>query len=239
VQRTKAEQASLTSLTALPTHIARIKKTGTDHIICGALSSDGSRAAFCDQAGLHVYDLPAESAITDDVESVSEQTGPAPVSDVKSQKVAEGEAGRKLMRLAVPEESPTFHELQFRPSSPQLLGLTAQGSLMVLDVPTAAVCSVAAGTATYQMSVCCENSVVSVGSSDHLVRHACDQQPLCECRPLITGYSFAPHQVLCRHTTLRPPHLFTYQERAPLPDLCIHLQMVTELSLTCESVCRW
>jgi len=138
VQKLKADLASLASLTALPTHIARIKKTGTDHIICGALSSDGGRLAFSDQAGLHVYELPSEATAQTDTGADAQAEGID--SHSKSQQAAEGQAERKLVHLAVPEGLPTFHELHFRPRSSQLVGLTAQGNLLVVDMDSAEVC---------------------------------------------------------------------------------------------------
>lgn len=110
-----------------------------DHIICGAVSSDGSRVAFSDQSGLHVYELPAEPASTDAVEPMSEQSALAPATPPKSRQVAEGQAGRKLLRRTVPQDLPTLHELQFRSSSSHLIGLNSQGSLLVVDVDTSAV----------------------------------------------------------------------------------------------------
>lgn len=141
LQKSKAEQATLASLTALPTHIARIKKTGKDHIICGALSSDGSRLAFSDQSGLHVYELPADAASTDDggAETNPQQAAGIAAGHNKPQQVAEGQSRHKLMRLTVPEGLPTFHELHFRPQSSHLVGLTAQGSLLLVDMETAEV----------------------------------------------------------------------------------------------------
>lgn len=141
LQKSKAEQATLASLTALPNHIARIKKTGKDHIICGALSSDGSRLAFSDPSGLHVYELPADAASTDDGGSAaaSQQAAGVAASHNKSQQVAEGQSRHKLMRLTVPEGLPTFHELHFRPQSSHLIGLTAQGCLLLVDMDTAEV----------------------------------------------------------------------------------------------------
>jgi len=142
VQKPKADLASLASLTALPTHLARIKKTGTDHIICGALSPDGGRLAFSDQAGLHVYKLPSEATAHTDTsaDAQAEEIDVTASSPSKSSQAAERQAERKLVHLAVPEGLPTFHELQFRPNSSQLVGLTAQGSLLVVDMDTAEVC---------------------------------------------------------------------------------------------------
>ena len=142
VQKPKADLASLASLTALPTHLARIKKTGIDHIICGALSPDGGRLAFSDQAGLHVYELPSVAAArtNTDADAQADEIDMTASSPSKSQQAAGGQAERKLVHLAVPEGLPTFHELQFRPHSSQLVGLTAQGNLLVVDMDTAEVC---------------------------------------------------------------------------------------------------
>ena len=54
--------------------------------------------------------------------------------------VAAGQSGRKLMRLSAPEGLPTLHELQFRPGSSHIVGLTAQGVLCVVDTETSEVC---------------------------------------------------------------------------------------------------
>ena len=142
VQKTKADLASLASLTALPTHLARVKKTGTDHIICGALSPDGTRLAFSDQAGLHVYQLPLEATAQTDTgaDAQAEEIDVTASSPSKTQQAAERQAERQLVHLAVPEGLPTFHELQFRPNSSQLVGLTAQGSLLIVDMDSAEVC---------------------------------------------------------------------------------------------------
>jgi len=141
-QKPKADLATLASLTALPTHLARIKKTGTDHIICGALSPDGTQLAFSDQAGLHVYQLPSQATDQTDpsADAQAEEIDVTASSPSKSQQAAERQAERKLVHLAVPEGLPTFHELQFRPGSSQLVGLTAQGSLLVVDMDSAEVC---------------------------------------------------------------------------------------------------
>ncbi len=138
VQKPKADLASLASLTALPTHLARIKKTGTDHIICGALSPNGARLAFSDKAGLHVYQLPSEATAQTDTgaDAQAEEIDVTASSPSKAQQAAE----RKLVHLAVPEGLPTFHELQFRPGCSQLVGLTAQGSLVIVDMDSAEVC---------------------------------------------------------------------------------------------------
>lgn len=140
-QKPKADLASLASLTALPTHLARIKKTGTDHIICGALSSDGGRLAFSEQAGLHVYELSSEAIAGTDTgaDAQAEEIDVTASSPSKSQQAAGGQAERKLVHLAVPERLPTFHELHFRPGASQLVGLTAQGSLLIVDMDTAEV----------------------------------------------------------------------------------------------------
>jgi len=142
VQKPKADLATLASLTALPTHLARIKKTGTNHIICGALSPDGTQLAFSDQAGLHVYQLPSKATAQTDTgaDAQAEEIDVTARSPSKSQAAAERQAERKLVHLAVPEGLPTFQELQFRPRSSQLVGLTAQGSLLVVDMDTAEVC---------------------------------------------------------------------------------------------------
>ena len=162
MQKPKADLASLASLTALPTHLARIRKTGTDHIICGALSLDGARLAFSDQAGLHVYQLPSEATACTDTsaDAQAEEIGVTASSPSKSQQAAAGQAERKLVQLAVPEGLPTFHELQFRPCSSQLVGLTAQGSLLVVDMDTAEVCTrpaclLAWATFAEVLHVCC------------------------------------------------------------------------------------
>lgn len=143
VQKPKADLASLASLTALPTHLARIKKTGTEHIICGALSSDGGRLAFSEQAGLHVYELSSEAIAGTDTgaDAQAEEIDVTASSPSKSQQAAGGQAERKLVHLAVPERLPTFHELHFRPGASQLVGLTAQGSLLIVDMDTAEVCN--------------------------------------------------------------------------------------------------
>ena len=62
MQGKSGHSPSAMTLSTLPTHIAQIKKTGLDHIICGALSPDGSRIAFSDQAGLHLYQLSGTTA---------------------------------------------------------------------------------------------------------------------------------------------------------------------------------
>lgn len=132
-------------LTALPTHIARIKKMSDDHIICGAVSSDGSAVAFSDGQGLHLYKLSVQSSAADDqdhTESMEEDADESNliVSTVGAHQVAKGRAGTKLMRLSSPQVLPSFHELQYRPGSSQVIGLTPEGSLVVVDTQTAAVC---------------------------------------------------------------------------------------------------
>ena len=132
-------------LTALPTHIARIKKVNDDHIICGAISSDGSAVAFSDGQGLHLYQFSAQSSRADEQEHAGSVEADADepnlmVSTAKAQQVAMGRAGRKLARLSAPQDLPSFHELQYRPESSQVIGLTPKGSLLVVDSQTAAVC---------------------------------------------------------------------------------------------------
>ena len=56
------------------------------------------------------------------------------MNGVSSRQVAAGQSGRKLMRLSAPEGLPTLHELQFRPGSSHVVGLTAQGVLCVVDI---------------------------------------------------------------------------------------------------------
>ena len=144
LQGSKAARASAQGLCTLPTHIARIRKDGKDHIICGAIKSDGSGIAFSDQQGLHLYELPApscEAEQQDSAEPMAATTDQSEltVSSARVQQVAEGQAGRKLMRLSPPEDVPTFHELQYRPGSSHILGLTSHGSLVIVDTQTAAV----------------------------------------------------------------------------------------------------
>ena len=132
-------------LTTLPTHLARIQKTGEDHIICGGVSPDGSGIAFSDQQGLHLYHLSPQSdtAHPQDaaaVDMTADQPDSAVSKAARLQQVAVGRAGQKLLRLATPEDLPTFQELQYRPGSAQLIGLTAGGTLVVLDTQTMTVC---------------------------------------------------------------------------------------------------
>lgn len=155
-QAAKGAKISLTDLTTLPTHIARIQKAGDDHIVCGALSPDGLGIAFSDQQGLHLYQLSPQSEATQphDTESAqqphdteamdtaAEQPALA-VSKARVQQVALGRAGQKLVRLSTPEDLPSFQELQYRPGCAQVMGLTAQGTLVVLDTQTMTVRTVA------------------------------------------------------------------------------------------------
>lgn len=141
VQAGKTAKTTASDLTTLPTHIARIQKTGDDHIICGAVSPDGSGVAFSDQQGLHMYQLSPQSdaAHRHDTEA-GDPTAQEPDSAVSKatsqQQVAVGRAGQKLMRLGTPGDLPTLQELQYRPGCAQVIGLTAQGSLVVLDTQT-------------------------------------------------------------------------------------------------------
>lgn len=140
-QAAKAAKTTAADLTTLPTHIVRIQKTGEDHIVCGAVSPDGSGIAFSDQQGLHLYQLSPQSDAahphdTGAVDPTAEESDLAVSKAARQQQVAVGRAGQKLMRLSSPEDLPTFQELQYRPGCAQVIGLTAQGSLVVLDTPT-------------------------------------------------------------------------------------------------------
>ena len=134
----------MSDLTTWPTHIARIQKAGDDHIICGAVSPDGSGVAFSDGQGLHLYQLSTQNDANrlDDTQAmatVADQPELA-VSKARLQQVASGQAGQKLIRLTAAEDLPSFHELQYRPGCAQVVGLTPQGTLVVLDTQTATVC---------------------------------------------------------------------------------------------------
>ena len=134
----------MSELTTLPTHTARIQKKGDDHITCGAISSDASAFAFSDRQGLHLYQLSARHD-PDGPDTTAALTSEADepdlaVSEATLHPVASGPAGRKLMRLTVPEDLPSFVELQYRPDSVQVIGLMPQGIVAVVDTETAAVC---------------------------------------------------------------------------------------------------
>lgn len=144
VQAAKAVKSSVSDLTTLPTHIVRIQKMGDDHISCGAISSDGSALAFSDRQGLHLYQLSAQHDADRPDNTVAMDTEAdepdLPVSKATMQPVASRRAGHKLMRLSAPEDLPSFIELQYRPGCLQVLGLTPQGTLVVMNTQTAAVC---------------------------------------------------------------------------------------------------
>lgn len=134
----------MTELTTLPTHIARIQKKGDDHITCGAISSDGSAFAFSDRQGLHLYQLSAQRDADgpDTTAAMDTEADTEPdlaVSKATLQAVASGPAGRKLMRLTVPDDLPSFIELQYRPGCAQVIGLMPQGTVVVMDTQTPAV----------------------------------------------------------------------------------------------------
>lgn len=131
----------MSELTTLPTHIARIQKKGDDHITCGAISSNGSAFAFSDRQGLHLYQLSAQHDADGPAALTTEADEPdLAVSEATLQLVASGPVGRKLMRLTVPEDLPSFIDLQYRPGCAQVIGLTSQGTVAVVDTETAAVC---------------------------------------------------------------------------------------------------
>lgn len=148
-QAAKAAKSSMSHLTSLPTHIARIQKTGDDHIICGAISSDGSALAFSDRQGLHLYQLSSQHDADepDNTSAMDAETDEPDLAVSKAvmtvQPVASGRDGRKLMRLNAPEDLPSFVELQYRPGCAQVIGLTPQGTLVVVDTQAAAVRSFA------------------------------------------------------------------------------------------------
>ena len=50
------------------------------------------------------------------------------------QPAASAEAKHSLQRLGLPEDLPGFQEMQFRPDTAELIGLTADGSILVVDV---------------------------------------------------------------------------------------------------------
>ena len=144
-QAAKAAKSSMSDLTTLPTHIARIQKNGDDHITCGAISSDGSAIAFSDRQGLHLYQLSAQhdADAPDSTSAMETGTDEADLAVSKAvmtlQPVASGRDGRNLIRLNAPEDVPSFVELQYRPGCAQVIGLTPQSTLVVTDTQTAAV----------------------------------------------------------------------------------------------------
>lgn len=144
-QGRKAAKSSVSDLTTLPTHIAHIQKTGDDHITCGAISSDGSAFAFSDRQGLHLYQLSAQHDADrlNNTSAMVTETDEPDLADSKAvttlQPVASGRAGHKLRRLSAPEDLPNIVELHYRPGCAQLIGLTPQGNLVVMDTQNAAV----------------------------------------------------------------------------------------------------
>lgn len=142
-QAAKATKSSMSELTMLPTHIARIQKKGDDHITCGAISSDGAAFAFSDRQGLHLYQLSAQhdADVPDNIAALNAeaQEPDLAVSKATWQPIASGPAARKLMRLTVPEDLPSFVELQYRLGCEQVIGLMPQGTVTVVDTETAAV----------------------------------------------------------------------------------------------------
>ena len=61
---------------------------------------------------------------------------------VEHQVAAKAEAKHTLQRLSVPENVPAFQDMQFRPSSHQLVGLTPEGDLLVVDCITSQVSTI-------------------------------------------------------------------------------------------------
>lgn len=164
MQAAKATAPS-TDLTAFPSHLAHVKKSGSHHIMCGALSPDGSLLAFSDIQGVRCYKLQgaqaAEQAATADgrtdqapaaeaTEAADQASnGAAPGAEATQAAVvdsatgkqtpAQAEAKQTLQRLSMPEDVPAFQEMHFRPQSSHLVGLTPQGNLVVVDTDTSQV----------------------------------------------------------------------------------------------------
>lgn len=144
--------ASSVGLSAYPSHLAHVKKSGIHHIICGALSPDGSLLAFSDIEGVRCYRITTEAtqaAVTNGAVSEAEAVQAGTSSGVAAEAAAtqaaravehtgqhaSAAAGSQpsLQRLSLPEGLPAFQEMQFRPNSTHLLGLTPEGKLLVVD----------------------------------------------------------------------------------------------------------
>lgn len=141
-------------LTAYPSHLAHVKKSGGNHIISGALSPDGSLLAFSDIDGVRCYQLQNASAESDAASTLGISNAivaangtaangtdaAAAASNARHAVVAasgsaqaKSEAQHSLQRLSLPEDLPGFQEMHFRPDTSELVGLTAEGTILIVD----------------------------------------------------------------------------------------------------------
>lgn len=124
------------SLSSFPSHLAHVKKSGSHHITCSALSPDGSLLAFADIAGTRCYQVSAEATHADLTNGAASgaDASQAATADVAASDTATAEKAKPILqRVSLPEALPAFQEMQFRSNSTQLVGLTPEGKLVVVD----------------------------------------------------------------------------------------------------------